>query len=85
MDIGEEECLAAGKDAAVILRLARKLENISKEMKTAGVYLFGGSGTGTIRFNDGRGGPLVLAHVGQGFDGGDGAARIGSDGLLRGE
>ena len=85
-EIHEDECFAAGKDVKAIASVARKLHKLSKELDRLGVYVFGGSGTGTIRFNDGNGGPLVLAHIGQGFDGGDGACdAYGSDGLLRGE
>ena len=85
-DIHEDECKAAGKDVKAIKSVARKLYSISKEMDRLGVYVFGGSGSGTVRFNDGKGGPLVLAHCGQGFDGGDGACDDnGPDGLMRGE
>lgn len=86
IDVHEAECAAAGKDPKAVASLARKLGGISREMNKLGVYVFGGSGTGTIRFNDGRDKPLVLAHCGQGFDGGDGACNpYGPDGLLRGE
>ncbi len=82
----EKECEAASKNIKAITALARRLSAISKELKKQGVYVFGGSGSGTIRFNDGWDKPLILAHIGQGFDGGCGASRDdGPDGLLRGE
>ena len=81
-----DECKAAGKRTQTIAALAQKLEAIGKELHKQGVYVFGGSGAGTIRFNDGNRRPLVLAHFGQGFDGGDGACdNSGPDGLMRGE
>ena len=85
-EINDEEIEAAGKDVKAITKIARKLHNASKELDRLGVYVFGSSGQGTIRFNDGKGGPLVLAHIGHHFDGGDGACNTyRGDGLLRGE
>jgi len=81
-----DECEVAGKDRKAINALARKLAKISDELDALGVYVFGGSGSGSIRCRDGFNGPLVLATFGQGFDGGDGACNdYGPDGLMRGE
>ena len=86
MEVNEEECLAAGKDIKAIRLLARKLAKIGAELHKNGVYVFGGSGSGTIRCNDDPRKPLVLADFGQGFDGGCGACNdYGPDGLMRGE
>ena len=83
MIVYERECKAAGKDIKAIAALARKLAAISKELRKQGVYVFGGSGSGTIRAHGDK--PLILAHIGQGFDGGCGACGPDADGLLRGE
>jgi hypothetical protein len=52
-----------------------------------GIILFGDSGGGSLRFNDGSGkGRLILAEVGANiFDGGDGAIDLDDSGLLREE
>jgi hypothetical protein len=89
MEVNEKECEAGGKDVKAIASLARRFAALSKEMQKQGVYLFGGSGTGQIRCKDSNeihSRPLVLAEVGQGFDGGCGACdNYGPDGLMRGE
>jgi hypothetical protein len=86
LTIHEHECEAAGKDTGKITQLALDLHRISVRMKQLGVYVFGGSGSGTIRAQmPGDDRPLVLADIGSGFDGGDGATREDADGLLRGE
>jgi hypothetical protein len=47
--------------------------------------VFGGSGSGTLRFVDGGNGALVVADLDGLFGGGDGANNSRDDGLLRGE
>lgn len=82
----ESECQAAGIDTKKVESLARRFAALSKEAHKAGVYMFGGSGSGTLRPIRNQGEPLILAHVTPtGFDGGCGATRTDKDGLLRGE
>jgi hypothetical protein len=85
--VNEEECEAAGLDIKKVASLARRLRRISREMEDMGVILFGGSGSGSLRYDDGTGkGRLVIAEVGcNNFDGGDGATMPDDAGLMRGE
>ena len=58
-----------------------------RHAKKLGIYVFGGSGTGTLRIHldDGKT-ALILANLdGCYYDGGDGGCRPDEDGLLRGE
>lgn len=82
----ERECTKAGKDLEAIERLAADFSVLGKRARKLGVYIFGGSGSGTIRWQDpGDDRPLVLASIDGNFDGGDGAIRYDSEGLERGE
>ena len=82
----EAECAKAGKDVNAIERLARDISRAGRKAKRLGVYVFGGSGTGTLRCHDTDGGqPLILAAIEGEFDGGDGASRHDAAGLERGE
>lgn len=85
--VNDEECEAAGLDIKKVESIARRLKKISGEMSSMGIVLFGGSGNGTLRFDECNGkGRLVVAEIGgTSFDGGDGAAYKDDDGLLRGE
>ena len=85
--VNDEECEAAGIDPKKVESIARRLKRISGEMQALGVVLFGGGGTGSLRFDEGNGkGRLVLAELGgHSFDGGDGCAMRDDSGLLRGE
>lgn len=82
----EDECEAAGIDAKKVESLARRYAALARESKKLGVYVFGGSGLGTIRHYHTNDQPLILASITPyGFDGGCGATRTDDDGLLRGE
>lgn len=82
----ENECIAAGKDYKEIARLASQLSHLSKVAKRLGVYVFWGSGSGTLRCHGHDGTrSIILAELEGTFDGGDGACGYGRDGLLRGE
>lgn len=82
----ENECEAAGIDAKKVESLARRYVALAKESNKLGVYVFGGSGSGSIRPNNGMDRPLILASLTPyGFDGGCGGCREDEDGLLRGE
>lgn len=84
--VNEKECEVAGLDPKEVLRIARGISKYAKQAQTLGIHVFGGSGTGSLRFPDGWLGDLVLADLDGTFDGGDGGANdFGEDGLMRGE
>jgi hypothetical protein len=85
MGIHEQECKAAGVDIEDVKRIAKGISRYAKEAKKLGICVFGGSGDGTLRFDDGGNGSLILADLDGDFDGGDGAAEEDDDGLLRSE
>jgi hypothetical protein len=87
----EDECDRAGLDPKRVSSIARRLSSAAKDAKALGLTIFGGSGSGSLRWrgpdtNDYRTGPLVVAHLdGSNFDGGDGAEHSDEFGLMRGE
>ncbi|QET79830.1 hypothetical protein [Aeromonas veronii] len=80
-----DECEAAGLDPAQVRRIATGLSRYAKEAHQLGLTVFGGAGSGQLRFDDGGNGGLVVAELDGLFDGGDGASYEDDDGLLRGE
>lgn len=81
----EEECRAAGLDPSKVEAIARRLERAGRDAAALGLHVFGGSGSGTLRFDTSKG-PLVVARMlGGSWDGGDGGTDVDEDGLLRGE
>lgn len=72
-------------DPAQVRRIATGLSRYAKEAHQLGLTVFGGAGSGQLRFNDGGNGGLVVAELDGLFDGGDGASYEDDDGLLRGE
>jgi hypothetical protein len=84
-DVNEKECEAAGLDAAEIAKIAKGLSRYAKQAQALGLCVFGGSGTGTLRFDDRNGSALIVADLDGSFDGGDGGYSEDGDGLLRGE
>jgi hypothetical protein len=91
MYVNIEECNAAGLDPKEVGRIARGLERYAKQADSIGIEIFGGSGSGSLRFantapDDLEGRKLILAGgFGLNFDGGDGAECECDDGLIRGE
>ena len=90
MIINDDEILAAGFDEAELKRItsiARRISKAAKEAREMGIEVFGGTGSGTLRYNDsvGQGGGLILAYLDGIFDGGCGATCEDDYGLLRGE
>lgn len=88
--VHDEECFAAGVDPSEIRKIANGLARYAKQAKDMKLIIFGGSGSGTLRFADDLSdehGLLVVATIHEGcWDGGDGSQRACSiDGLLRGE
>ena len=92
MYVNERECDAAGLDPKVVARLARRIEKAAKECAALGITVFGGAHSGDLRALEANIGrhtiydrPLILAHMGGAWDGGDGGGSIDENGLNRGE
>lgn len=91
MIVLENECDRAGIDTKRVASIARRLSKAAKDASALGLTIFGGSGSGSLRWhdrysNDPREAPLVVAHLtGSNFDGGDGAEQADDFGLTRGE
>lgn len=87
----ENECEAAGLDPKEVERIAKGLSRYARQADKLGIGIFGGSGSGSLRFRDEAGKniedgrALVIADIDGQFDGGDGACDDAADGLLRGE
>ncbi|GBO88621.1 hypothetical protein [Marinobacter salsuginis] len=85
MFINIPECEHAGLDPKKVERIAKGLSRYLREAESLGIELFGGSGTGSLRFDDGHGRKLVLGYVEGHVDGGDGSTSTLDGGLERGE
>ena len=85
--LNEQEIACAGLDRAEVLKVVRELAKYGALAKKMGLTVFGGSGSGQLRFDDHSDlGPLVVAFIPEGnFDGGDGHVVEDAEGLLRGE
>lgn len=84
--VNEEECRIVGVCPDEIKRLAKRISSAAKALEKMGCGIFGGSGTGTIRWADcGEKGDIILAGLEGVFDGGDGATHVDEDGVERGE
>lgn len=86
----ENEIEAVGLDEKKIASIARRISKAAIEAREMGITIFGGSGSGTLRYfgyNDTRKGEgnLIVAYLEGAFDGGDGATYEDDDGLQRGE
>lgn len=79
------ECKAAGLDPAQVRRIAKGLSRYAKEAQALGLTVFGGSGLGSLRVDDGGDGQLIVAYLDGWIDGGAGDSRHDAAGLLRGE
>jgi hypothetical protein len=80
-----DECIAAGIQQDEVQRIANGLSRYAKQAEKLGIHIFGGAGSGSLRFDDGGNGCLILADLQGNFDGGDGSHDISDDGLVRGE
>jgi len=84
-----DECDAAKLDIKKVESIARRLSSAAKEADALGMHIFGGAGSGTLRFDDGEGcmgaQSLIIADLDGRFDGGDGAEEPDEGGLIRGE
>ncbi|SEI11449.1 hypothetical protein SAMN05660691_03825 [Rheinheimera pacifica] len=83
--VNEKECEAAGLNPLDVKRIAQGLSRYAKEAQKLGIEVFGGSGSGSLRFDDRGNGNLFLAVLDGDFNGGHGAADESDDGLIRGE
>ncbi len=83
--VNKECCDAAGLDPKEVLRIANGLSRYARQAKASGMTVFGGTGTGSLRFDDGGDGALIVAELEGYFDGGDGGECQTTDGLIRGE
>ncbi len=82
--VNEDACEAAGLDIPTVTSIARRLSRAARDARALGLVIFGGAGTGTLRYNDGEG-RLIIASLDGDFDGGDGATHHDAQGLERGE
>lgn len=90
MMIYENGCEVAGVDPKRVASISRRLAKAGAEARAMGLLVFGGSGTGSLRWFEERGdirsGGVVVSEFGGGiWDGGDGATHHDMHGLLRGE
>lgn len=88
MSVYIDECRAAGLDPKAVASIAARLDRAAKDAHRLGLMVFGGSGSGSLRTieTDDRSRHLIVADMDGGtWDGGDGGASYGEDGLLRGE
>lgn len=85
MYVNQAECEAAGLDPLEVERIAKGISRYAKKAEALGIQIFGGTGSGSLRFDDGGPGRLILADVDGDFEGGDGGSVPSGDGLERGE
>ena len=87
MPVNEKECEVAGVDPTVVKGLLRRCEALGRDCAKYGITIFGGSGSGDLRFDEhSADGALILAPIINGhWDGGDGSYIEDSQGLIRGE
>lgn len=86
MIINEDECEKAGLDINEVRRIAKGLSRYGKQAQKLGMLIFGGSGTGELRYRDDHDkGALKLVSLVGSYDGGDGGDADWGDGFIRGE
>lgn len=85
IQVYEKECESSGLDQKKVESLAKRISKLAIEAHKLGLFIFGGSGSGTLRMHDGSGRPLIIAAIDGEFDGGDGACWLDPQGLMRGE
>lgn len=86
MAIENEDCVeAAGLDLKQVRSIARRIEKAALEAQAMGIQIFGGTGGGTLRYDDGGDKMLILASMDGNWSGGDGAELPDDNGLMRGE
>jgi len=86
MIIYNKECEQSGVDPKKVKAVAIRLQRAVKDANKLGLLVFGGSGSGTLRYEDDFSkGKLILADMDGSWDGGDGGYCEKADGFLRGE
>lgn len=83
----EDTCRKLKLDPKKVESLARRLTRAAKDADKLGLFIFGGSGSGTLRSRENIDGhEIVVAHLGSvsSWDGGDGAT-FEREGFLCGE
>ncbi len=88
--IYEDAIDKVGLDVQKVESIANRISTAAREADGLGLKIFGGTGSGTLRFDDNPESVetelLIIAELdGICWDGGDGATREDSDGYLRGE
>ena len=79
LEWNDDQMMNAGLDPKKVLSIARRLQNLSREMGELGLSVYGNSGYGFLthvsqstHIEGGEANPnAVIAHLGNGFDGGD--------------
>lgn len=87
MSVNVDECEAAGLDEKEVQKVLNLYEKAGRAADKLKLTVFGGSGSGTLRFSDDLAKrPLIIAAIVNGnIDGGDGAEVPDENGLWRGE
>ena len=85
--INKQECIFAGLNPKEVEDIAKNLSRWAKKAEKLGIIIFGGSGSGTLRYDDGKaqGQELIIANLDGIFDGGAGYPIEDENGLMRGE
>ena len=74
MLVNEEACERFGLDSKAVASIARRMSRAAREASELGLIVFGGAGSGSLRFaqNDRGGHQMEVASLDGNFDGGDG-------------
>jgi hypothetical protein len=74
MIVDEDKCERFGLDPSKVASIARRISRAGREAREMGITIFGGSGSGSLRYH--RGGSVghqnIVAELDGAFDGGDG-------------
>ena len=85
-NIDEIACEKAGLDYKKVKSITNRISKAAKEAEEMHLCVFGGSGSGSLRFTDPDGkGNIIVASLDGNIDGGDGASLPDEDGIYRGE
>lgn len=85
MYINHKACEKVGLNIKKVQSIARRISKAAKEAEELGIDIFGGSGTGSLRFDDNGERNLIIGYIDGVFDGGDGGSMEDDEGFLRGE
>ena len=90
-EVLEKECTYAGLDVKEVASIARGLSKYARKAEKLGLHIFGGSGTGQLRWEEDamahNDHVLIVAFLDGHFTGGDGSAGYiySEEGLVRSE